>query len=323
MPFEDASIKGDVCPIRPGGFRFAPDDREGYARWREEKLSRRINKESELVVKIGNLSAPNAAELAALMERIERVNLAVYTLEDPNVDKSGLRDFARRFGLERLDHNLCADGDAITTLSVSGVGAKGEYIPYTNRRLNWHTDGYYNPAGREVRAFLLHCQCQAAEGGESRLLDPELVYLLMRDENPGWIRALMAPDAFTVPPNIVDGRELRSAVSAPVFRVEPDGSLHMRYSARSRNLIWKKDRDVQAAVAWLAELWASDHSFIYHFRLMPGQGILCNNVLHARSGFRDDPASGQVRKLYRARFHDRIRRPGSQAMEGAGHAVVE
>jgi len=38
--------------------------------------------------------------------------------------------------------------------------------------------------------------------------------------------------------------------------------------------------------------------------LQPGMGLLCNNVLHDRSGFTDDPA--RPRLIYRARYHDRI-----------------
>jgi hypothetical protein len=34
-------------------------------------------------------------------------------------------------------------------------------------------------------------------------------------------------------------------------------------------------------------------------------GVICNNVLHARSAFRDDPA--RPRLLYRARYYDRVR----------------
>jgi len=41
--------------------------------------------------------------------------------------------------------------------------------------------------------------------------------------------------------------------------------------------------------------------------LRAGQGIICNNVLHSRSAFTDAADSGQVRLLYRARYHDRIR----------------
>ena len=34
-------------------------------------------------------------------------------------------------------------------------------------------------------------------------------------------------------------------------------------------------------------------------------GILCNNVLHDRTGFTDDPA--RPRLILRARYHERIR----------------
>ncbi len=320
-PAESNTKVGVGCGRPP--FDFDPGNDAGYPRWREWKLSNRIRNIQELVVEVEDFESPSDAELEALSTCIERTNLVIYDAGCQPVDKSALRRFARRFGLERLDHNLCADEDAITTLSVSHAGRKGEYIPYTNRRLNWHTDGYYNPPGREIRAILMHCERQAAEGGESHLFDHELVYLLMRDENPDWIRALMAPDAMTIPPNVVDGREIRGAVTGPVFRVEPGGRLHMRYSARTRNVIWKDDPDVRAAVAWLQTLWDADHPWIYHFRLMPGQGILCNNVLHSRSGFRDDPETGQTRKLYRARFHDGIRTRGCLVAEGAEDAVVE
>ena len=39
-------------------------------------------------------------------------------------------------------------------------------------------------------------------------------------------------------------------------------------------------------------------------RLEPGMGMVCNNVLHQRSGFVDDPLSPRL--LYRARYLDRI-----------------
>ena len=35
-----------------------------------------------------------------------------------------------------------------------------------------------------------------------------------------------------------------------------------------------------------------------------GMGLVCNNVLHDREGFTDDPAAPRL--LYRARFLDRI-----------------
>jgi hypothetical protein len=42
--------------------------------------------------------------------------------------------------------------------------------------------------------------------------------------------------------------------------------------------------------------------------MQPGMGIVCNNVLHERSGFVDDPL--RPRLLYRARYYDRVAAPG-------------
>ena len=44
---------------------------------------------------------------------------------------------------------------------------------------------------------------------------------------------------------------------------------------------------------------------IFRARLEPGMGLLCNNVLHDRSAFTDDPTH-PPRLLYRARYYDRI-----------------
>jgi hypothetical protein len=41
-----------------------------------------------------------------------------------------------------------------------------------------------------VRGLILHCVQSAATGGENQLLDHEIAYILLRDENPDHIRAL-------------------------------------------------------------------------------------------------------------------------------------
>jgi alpha-ketoglutarate-dependent taurine dioxygenase len=259
------------------------------------------------VVEVADPWNPTAAEHAALLDRLQRVNLALYQLDPTITDKDAIRALGRRFGLERLDGNLCADADRITSLQVSSEGAKGEYIPYTNRRLSWHTDGYYNAPDQQIRGIVMHCVRPAAEGGESAFLDHELVYILMRDANPAWIRALMAPDAMTIPANESQGRVIRPAHTGPVFSIDPQTrALHMRYSARTRNIQWKDDADTRAAAAFLQELWREGSPWIYHHRLVPGQGIICNNTLHNRSGFQDAADPQRQRLLYRARYYDRV-----------------
>jgi len=251
-------------------------------------------------------------EMAAVHNALQRANFAVYTIKGTaGEDKALIRQLGRQLGLERLDDNLCSDEDSITTLKVVGKRREGEYIPYTNKRLNWHTDGYYNSPDRQIRGVILHCVQPAAAGGESALMDHEIAYIQLRDENPAYIRALMAADAMTIPPNVLNGKQIRPEQGGPVFSVAADGHLHMRYSARARNIVWKDDAPTRAATEFLLNLYQQDSPYIFRHRLKSGQGVLSNNVLHCRGSFEDDAATGQARLLYRARYFDRIVDPGS------------
>jgi hypothetical protein len=175
------------------------------------------------------------------------------------------------------------------------------YIPYSSRRLLWHTDGYYNAPEERIRAFILHCVRPATEVGENRLLDPEIAYLLLRDADPRHVEALSAPDALTIPANVEEGAE-RPARSGPVFSFEGDG-LHMRYTARTRSIEWRDDEPTRAAVRCLEQILASDSPYVFRLRLAAGQGLVCNNVLHDRTSFTDGTPG---RLVYRARYLDRL-----------------
>jgi hypothetical protein len=156
-----------------------------------------------------------------------------------------------------------------------------------------------------VRGLLLHCVQSAESGGENRLMDHEIAYILLRDENPDYIRALMAPDAMTIPPRLEDGEVARAAQPGPVFSVYPDGQLHMRYTARTVSIEWHDDPATKGAVAALERLLADDASpWVFRGRLEPGMGLVCNNVLHDRAAFADSEA--HKRLLYRARYFDRV-----------------
>lgn len=294
--------------VRPGIRPFALDDADGYRRWRDEKLARYPRRVENLVVELRDPLAPSAAEIAELTRVCRAANLAIYT---GPASGAGDKDIPRRLGeclgLTRLDANMLADDDGISSLSVvPGKSARG-YIPYSNKRLLWHTDGYYNPPDRRIRAFILHCAQPAADGGENGLLDHEIAYILLRDAEPDYIRALSAPDAMTIPANTEDGRETRPAQTGPVFSVDADtGGLHMRYTARTRSIEWRPDGATRAAVQFLEQLLAGDSPYIFRHRLAAGQGLVCNNVLHNRSAFQDDPARQLHRLLYRARYYDRI-----------------
>jgi hypothetical protein len=218
-------------------------------------------------------------------------------------DKDIVRLLGEQFGLRRLDHNPGADEDAITSLKVQPDALHRGYIPYTDRPIAWHTDGYYNTSERQIHGMLLHCVQPAAEGGENRLLDHEIVYILLRDRNPDYVRALMHPEVMTIPANLVDGQELRPEQTGPVFSVRPDGRLHMRYTDRKRNIRWRDMPLTREAVAAVKEVLHEESPWHFRGKLQSGWGLICNNVLHTRTGFRD---GDRPRLLYRARYYDRI-----------------
>ena len=284
---------------------FDLDDDTAFRAWREARLETYKSLVGTPVIAVRDVARLESAEHAALLASCRSMNMAIYQAGS-SVDKSAIRALGRQFGLESLDMNLRADEDSITTLRVVAESAGTHYIPYTNRPLNWHTDGYYNRPEEQVRGIVMHCVSTSASGGDNLFLDPEIAYLLMRDENADYIRALMQPDAMTIPANIEAGVELRPAQSGPVFSVSASGALHMRYTARTRSIEWKDDRDTRLAAGFLIELLNSDSLYIVRHRLGASQGIICNNVLHKREAFEDDANTGQTRLLYRARYHERI-----------------
>jgi len=217
-----------------------------------------------------------------------------------------IHDLARRLGLKRLDGNLCADVDKLTSITNTEHKEQHEYIPYSTKRLSWHTDGYYNPPDRTINSMLLHCFRNAKQGGESYFMDHEIMYLLLRDENPDYIRALNEKDVMTIPANILNGKIVREAQTGPVFSTDSQGQLHMRYTARKRNIEWKKNSLTLEAVDYLESLLNNESRYIIKHRLKPGEGIICRNILHCRSDFVDYEEADRKRLLFRGRYYDEL-----------------
>jgi len=275
-----------------------------FERWRERKLARYPRRAEDLVVEVRDPRNLSDSEAGEIQRVCGAANMAVYASPLANVaDKDIARRLGARLGLARLHANPLADEDGISSLEVAPEKSGRGYIPYSNRRLLWHTDGYYNPPGNRIRAFLLHCVRPAGAGGENRLLDPEVAYILLRDADPRYVAALSAPDAMTIPANEEDPAAQRGAQAGPVFS-DDGGALHMRYTARTRSIEWRPDEVTQAAVRRLREILDSDSPYVFRLKLQGGQGLVCNNVLHDRSEFSDAPGAGRL--VYRARYADRI-----------------
>lgn len=294
-----------------------------YLRWRAAKLATHPRTAAELIVDVADPRALQAAERQALLLRCDQANMAIYRSPVLTEDKSLARQLANQLGLHRLDGNWLADEDGISQITVAApVGDRAAFIPYTNRPIKWHTDGYYHAQSHQIRAMVLHCVRQARSGGATALMDHDMAYIALRDANPDWVAALMAPDAMTIPERLDDDGVARAAQSGPVFSVDPlSGKLHMRYTARTRSVHWKDNAVTRDAVAFLGQLLEGDNPHIFRLHLAPGMGLVCNNVLHDRSGFEDDPL--QPRLLYRARYLDRIAAPARVDISGEIAEIYE
>ena len=305
------AIGNRVRLLAPAGSPFSLDDTPAYQAWRQRKLEQRPDINA-LIVPVADPYKLSTAEKSRVLDLCRSCNAAIYkvTNDYPSTDKALVHQLGLQFGLSHLDDNLRSDEDDITSLTVKEQQGN-QYIPYTNRPLSWHTDGYYNAPEQQVRGFILHCAQPAADGGVNSLIDHELVYIQLRDENPAYIRALMHPQAMTIPPNVEHGTEVRGACTGPVFSIDVlTGSIHMRYSARKHNIIWREDELTREAAALITEILDIDE-LAYKYKLQAGEGVICNNVLHKRSGFTD--SADAKRLMFRARFYDRIADTGLSA----------
>jgi len=276
----------------------------GSPAWCEERRARRPREVSELIVELRDPRAPSRAERIALAERLARANIAIYcTAPRRAADREVPLAIGAALGLRRLDRNWLGEEDGLSSITAREQGRRGEFIPYTTRALRWHTDGYYNPPHRRVRAFILHCVRPAAEGGETLLLDHALAYARLAQTDPAGVAALMRADAMTIPARVDENGTMRPAQTGPVFFFAADGALEMRYTARPTHVRWAECAALRAALRALAEWLESVPAEAYRLRLEPGMGVIANNVLHARTAFRDEPAAPRL--LYRARYYER------------------
>ena len=283
-------------------------DETAYRAWRDAKLAAYPRRIDELIVPVADPRALTAQEKRALEDCVTRANMVFYSAPHlPAADKTLPKKLGEQLGLFRLEGNYLADEDGLSSITPNEdeTHVRGDYIPYTHKPINWHTDGYYNALDKRILGMSLHCAQDAETGGENALLDHEIAYIQLRDANPDYIDALMHPGAMTIPPRLDDDQISRPEQSGPVFSVDPDkGFLHMRYTARTRSIQWRDDPLTLAAVHTLTEILAHSE-YTLTARMTPGMGLICNNILHTRSAFEDAP--GKRRLLYRGRYYDRLR----------------
>ena len=292
---------------------FSLDNDSSYQAWRSRKLENTqqlLKKENkkQLFIDIKDANHVTTSEMNLILSRCASFSFCLYRLQNlQQNNKQTVHQLAKQVGITHLDSNICADEDSLTSITQIHRKDQHAFIPYSTKRLSWHTDGYYNKPEHQINAMLLHCETPAKKGGESFLLDHELAYILLRDENPDYIKAFMQPDTMTIPANILNGKVIREAQTGPVFSINQHGQLHMRYTARQRNIAWKNNQLTTEANQLLTQYLENENSpFIIKHTLQAGEGLICRNILHKRNHFMDDINPEKKRLLYRGRYYDYI-----------------
>ena len=280
-------------------------DSKAISRWCDARREAHSAGGARQWIEIENPRRLRPNERNAIASQCARFNLALYRFSRGESDPEALSAFANAMGLRRRDLTLGADRRGIASVRAARDTPGPEMIPFTSRALNWHTDGYYNAPGQCVQAVVMHCAAPAESGGETTLLDPDLVYAAVHGQDPDLIDALAHPGAMTIPVHEADGKVVRPDRTGPVFSfLGAPPRLHMRYTMRTRSIRWRPTPDTARAVAALEAAIASLSAHHVRVRLEAGEGVICNNVLHRRSAFVD--AGVSRRTLLRIRSFDRI-----------------
>ena len=288
---------------------FDLNSNSAYADWRERKLSTAQLALSRGFIEIADPMNMLDSEVSEIFSACADTNMALYSIPpeaDDSILRENLRAMSARLGMGDPEGHRSKGEQAIVALTVSNRPSQKGFIPYTRKAINWHTDGYYNAPDNTIRSFILHCVQDATSGGVNQILDNDIAYIRLRDENPDYITALMHPEAMTIPETHEDDGTLRPASIGPVFWVE-GGDLIMRYTARTRSIEWRNDPLTREAVAFLQNLLIEGDPMMREAKLQPGQGVFNNNALHNRTAFDPTEVGNHSRRImYRVRFNNRI-----------------
>lgn len=263
-----------------------------WAAQKENNIPKNIN---EISVEIKDINRATKNEISKIRSTLDKFNSCLYRSNRDLESNSCLLDFAKAVGMKTFDCNNIEANEISTISSIKNENV--QYIPYTNKALNWHTDGYYDK--KPLFSWLLHCINPADDGGENYLLDHELAmreYVLSYDD----IEVLMNKRAITIPESPGSNR---SELSTYIFSFDNDyEKLHMRFSMRKENI--KMSDNTFTAMSKLTDVIENNCSkYSINYKLSKNEGILSNNILHGRNSFKDDKVQ---RKLLRIRSYERL-----------------
>jgi len=276
-----------------------------YETWRDEKLANYRSKPQSLFVEINDPFRLSNAEKKAISNNCISNNLSLIKINSNGDIRKAISSINAQLGLVDLDQHLCAENDGLVVIEDTNTSDKASYVPYSNKALKWHTDGYYNQMDALVGAFSLYCIQSATEGGENHWIDPEMLYIHFRELNPSIISALSQPKTLTIPERREDNQIVREVSIGPVFFIdEISQKPKMRFTQRKKNIIWLESVEIADALCELNNFLSGVSEMHHQYKLAAGEGIVCNNVIHNRSAFIDSVQ--QKRKLLRGRYKNSV-----------------
>ncbi|WXU00157.1 MAG: hypothetical protein Ctma_0868 [Catillopecten margaritatus gill symbiont] len=272
-----------------------------YQYWRDEKLANAVQSVEACSVEVSNPFALSKAEKDKIQQLCRHNNFALFETPAQTNYADAIKQFNQQFGLTDQDPHLYVQQDGLAHITQSEQKRQADFIPYTNKAIGWHTDGYYNTLSNRIRAFSLFCVNPAIKGGENSWIDNEILYILLREQSPEAIELLKRTDAMTIPAHEEKGKILRPKSTDAIFMLD-NTRLYLRYTQRKKTVQFASE--VGAAVALLDEILAKGSAYHFQHLMAKNQGIICNNIIHKRSGFVDDKDNSRL--LLRGRYFERV-----------------
>ena len=272
---------------------------EDYKRWKDRKLGLFTKNPDDLTVHITSPNEVSKHEKSRVISVLTNNNVVFFHIDNVRfTDKLSIKNMARQIGLGDYELDSQSDEDGLTEIKDTKNSKNiSEYVPYSSKELNWHTDGYYIDQKNSVLSWLLFCKTPAESGGINKYLDHEIVYILFNERSKK-IEDLMINDACCIPKNISTNRK---AVFNPVFMFK-NQKLHMKFSMREKNIIWNKN--IIGAIDILKSIIKDSSNYHIIKKLESGSGVITNNVVHMRTAFTN--SKNKNRLLYRLRSKKRV-----------------
>lgn len=276
-----------------------------YKRWRDGKLANASTKIEACLIEISNPFKLSCSEKDRIKILCQHNNFTLFNIEQQNNYPQAIIAINKQLGLTDYDPHLYAQDQGLAHITQSVKKDQAEFIPYTEKAIGWHTDGYYNTMAQRIRAFSLFCVTPANRGGENQWIDQQMVYLQLRESNPDVAKALTHIHAMSIPEHIVNGVVRRKTSIGAIFFIDESSSqLYMRYTQRKKNIKFLDSQEVKQAVTVLDAHLSTTTEHHFRHTMTANQGLLCNNILHKRSGFINNPLNPRL--LLRGRYFNRL-----------------